>query len=171
MPDVMPQEYVTRAEDYVGNSVVVRIARDRAIYAHIERGSVAVKVRNRVRIGDVLDKLGNSGNSGAPHLHFVTADSPDAVTATSIPFVIERWTLQGNAVLPPSPGPIPVIGPSLPGPALRVGTGLLVPRQDAQQAALRDADGAGERVEVVTVEQCLDTAADGRGGLFLQAEH
>ena len=115
LPDETPQtlpQYVKKGEDYIGNSVVVQIAPDRyAIYGHLEPGSVAVKVGDRVKAGDVVGKLGNSGNSTAAHLHFVVADGPDFLTATSIPFVVDHYTLQGSAVLPTAPGPINVTGP------------------------------------------------------------
>ncbi|MDT7576546.1 MAG: hypothetical protein QOH17_2879 [Pseudonocardiales bacterium] len=61
-----------------------------------------------------MGKLGNSGNSTAAHLHFVITDGPDFLTATSIPFAVGNWTLQGNASIPSGPGTIPVQGPSSP---------------------------------------------------------
>lgn len=110
-----PPKYVKTGQDYIGNSVVIQIAPNRyAIYGHIDPGTVAVKVGDRVKTGDVVGKLGNSGNSTSAHLHFVIADSPDFLTATSIPFVIDRWTLQGNAIVPDGPGPIPTTGPVVP---------------------------------------------------------
>ena len=110
-----PPQNVKKGEDYIGNSVVVQIAPDRfAIYGHLDPGSVAVKVGDRVKAGDVVGKLGSSGNSTAAHLHFVVTDGPDFLTATSIPFVIDHYTLQGTAVLPTAPGPITVTGPASP---------------------------------------------------------
>lgn len=42
-----------------------------AIYAHILHGSAAVKLGERVVVGDVLARVGNTGFSTGPHLHFV----------------------------------------------------------------------------------------------------
>ena len=42
-----------------------------AIYAHILHGSAAVKLGDRVKVGDVLARVGNTGFSTGPHLHFV----------------------------------------------------------------------------------------------------
>jgi hypothetical protein len=39
-------------------------------YAHVRKGSVTVKVGDRVKAGDVIARVGNSGASGLPHLHF-----------------------------------------------------------------------------------------------------
>jgi murein DD-endopeptidase MepM/ murein hydrolase activator NlpD len=50
----------------------------------------------RVKTGQVLAKLGSSGHSTAPHLQFVITDRPQFISATSLPFVIDRYTLQGN---------------------------------------------------------------------------
>ncbi len=39
-------------------------------YGHVRKGSVAVKVGDRVKKGDRIARVGNSGASGLPHLHF-----------------------------------------------------------------------------------------------------
>jgi hypothetical protein len=41
-----------------------------ALLAHLRRGSLSVRVGQRVRAGDVLAQVGNSGASIVPHLHF-----------------------------------------------------------------------------------------------------
>jgi len=45
-----------------------------ALYGHIQRGSAKVKAGDRVKRGDTLALVGNSGASGAPHLHFTMTD-------------------------------------------------------------------------------------------------
>ena len=47
----------------------------RAIYGHCMKGSAKVKVGDKVKFGDTLALVGNSGASGAPHLHFTMLDS------------------------------------------------------------------------------------------------
>jgi len=121
MPDETPNQsplHVKKPIDFAGNQVVLRLGSNRyAVYAHLEPGSVAVHVGQRVSTGQVLAKLGNSGNSTAPHLHFVITDRPQFISATSLPFVIDRYTLQGNItpenlVAALTAGqPIPVTGP------------------------------------------------------------
>ena len=61
-----------------------------ANYAHLQPGSLRVKVGDKVKRGQVLGLLGNSGNSTEPHLHFSIGDGPAAVTANSRPFVIDE---------------------------------------------------------------------------------
>lgn len=45
-------------------------------YCHLQRGTVAVKLDQKVRRGDRLGLCGNSGHSSEPHLHFQLQDGP-----------------------------------------------------------------------------------------------
>jgi murein DD-endopeptidase MepM/ murein hydrolase activator NlpD len=65
-------------------------------YAHIQPGTVAVKVGDRVTTGQLLGKLGNTGNSTFPHLHFAVLDRANPLTGNSLPFVIDRFTVTGT---------------------------------------------------------------------------
>ena len=97
MPEDTPNEPPTTLHgpmDYGGNEVVLEIAPGvYAFYAHLQPGSIRVQVGETVTTGQVLGLLGNTGNSSAPHLHFQLADGPDVLTANSLPFVIDEWTL------------------------------------------------------------------------------
>ncbi|MER6093331.1 M23 family metallopeptidase [Streptomyces bluensis] len=71
----------------VGNHVVLDLGDGTyAMYAHVQRGSLAVREGDRVRAGQLLARCGNSGNSTEPHLHFQLMDGPDPDTARGIPF-------------------------------------------------------------------------------------
>jgi hypothetical protein len=85
------------AGDAGGNHVVVAMGGDRyAFYAHLRPGSVRVKVGQRVRPGDVLGLLGNSGNSNAPHLHFQLMDGPSPLGSEGIPYRFSAFTAEGT---------------------------------------------------------------------------
>ena len=67
-----------------------------AMYAHLAPRSVTVHVGDRVRTGDKLGLLGNSGNTTGPHLHFQIGDRPSILDTTSLPFVFESMVLEGR---------------------------------------------------------------------------
>ena len=56
-----------------------------SMYAHLQEGSVLVKAGESVKKGQVVGRVGNTGNSGAPHLHFQLMDSADFFTANGLP--------------------------------------------------------------------------------------
>lgn len=59
----------------LGNYVVIDHGQSEfSLYAHFKPGSVRVKKGDKVKSGDVIGKLGSSGNSTEPHLHFQITD-------------------------------------------------------------------------------------------------
>jgi hypothetical protein len=56
-----------------------------SFYAHMIPGSLRVKTGEKVKQGQVLGLVGNSGNSEGPHLHFHLMDGPDYFTARGLP--------------------------------------------------------------------------------------
>ncbi len=84
------------AGDAGGNHVVVAMGGGRyAFYGHLKPGSVTVKVGRRVRPGEVLGLLGNSGNSNAPHLHFQIMDGPTPLGSEGLPYTFSSFTAEG----------------------------------------------------------------------------
>jgi murein DD-endopeptidase MepM/ murein hydrolase activator NlpD len=59
-------------------------------------GSVVAREGEEVRPGQVLGRLGSSGNSDAPHLHFQVMDSASVLNTNGLPFVFDRLTYQGR---------------------------------------------------------------------------
>jgi hypothetical protein len=100
LPEETPNEptmAVHQPLDYGGNEVVLELAPGVfAFYAHLQPGSIRVQAGDTVTMGQVLGLLGNTGNTTAPHLHFQLADGPDVLTANSLPFVLDHWTLAGT---------------------------------------------------------------------------
>ncbi len=93
----MPPKTVHAPNDYGGNHVIIRIRPDvYALYAHLQPGKIAVKIGDKVKAGSRIGRLGNSGNSSAPHLHFGLLDRPDPLTGDSLPFVIDQFELTGK---------------------------------------------------------------------------
>ncbi|ANJ28120.1 M23 family metallopeptidase [Agromyces aureus] len=62
------------------------------------RGEVAVAPGQRVAAGDVLGRVGHTGNSTSPHLHLQLMDSPDLMTASGLPCAFRAYEVeQGGA--------------------------------------------------------------------------
>jgi hypothetical protein len=73
----------------IGNHVVLDLGDGvHAVFAHLRRGSVKVRKGDRIKAGDLLGEVGNSGNSSEPHLHFHLMDGPRPLTASGLPFAI-----------------------------------------------------------------------------------
>ena len=85
----------------VGNYVILEHDGGwRTLYWHLKNGSVAVAVGETVRAGDPLGKVGSSGNSSMPHLHFELQDARGAVVdpyAGSHSQPESWWCEQGDA--------------------------------------------------------------------------
>jgi hypothetical protein len=77
-----------------GNHVIIRAGRTYALYAHLAPGSVAVTRGQEVRVGQVIGRVGHTGNSTAPHLHFQLMDSADPLTAKGIPCAFAEYLIQ-----------------------------------------------------------------------------
>ena len=68
-----------------GNHIVLEIGEHRyAVLAHLKQGSAQVSTGSRVRLGQQIAAIGDSGNSLWPHLHFHVQDGP-GLDPTSAP--------------------------------------------------------------------------------------
>jgi hypothetical protein len=85
------------AERAGGNHVVVSFGGGHyAFYAHLQPGTVRVKVGQKVKVGQTLGLLGNSGNSNAPHLHFHVMDSPHPLASNGMPYRFTSFSVEGE---------------------------------------------------------------------------
>lgn len=75
-----------------GNHVIVDLGGGFfGFYAHFQPGSLKVKVGDRVKRGQVLGLVGNSGNSTEPHLHFHVSDAKSPLGSEGVPYLFERF--------------------------------------------------------------------------------
>jgi hypothetical protein len=94
-PPVTPP--VPPIEETVGNHVTVEVAPGRyLLYAHLKPGSLRVREGDRVETGQVLGRIGNSGNSTTPHLHFQVMTTPEFFPTDSPPFTFRKFRVVGQ---------------------------------------------------------------------------
>ncbi|MGN7411549.1 M23 family metallopeptidase [Paenibacillus sp. SAF-068] len=92
IPDNVPG--VMNPEEPAGNYVVIDHGNgEYSITGHIKEGSVAVQKGDKLKQGDLIGELGNSGNSSEAHLHFQVSDGADLFTSRSINI---RWVDQSQ---------------------------------------------------------------------------
>jgi murein DD-endopeptidase MepM/ murein hydrolase activator NlpD len=86
-------------DEFAGNFVLVKLGDGRyALYAHLQKGDEGVLVErgDRVSEGQVIGKLGNTGNTDAPHLHFHIMDGPSYLLSNGLPFEIDSFRTAGR---------------------------------------------------------------------------
>ncbi|MFD8945735.1 M23 family metallopeptidase, partial [Streptomyces californicus] len=82
-----PVRSIVGAHRIIGNHVILDLGGGTyAVYAHLRRGSLRVRAGDRVRAGQGIGRVGNSGNTTEPHLHFHLMDGPDPDAARGVPF-------------------------------------------------------------------------------------
>jgi hypothetical protein len=94
----VPQTRETNA----GNWIAIDLGKSRyALYAHLQPGKIRVKVGDRVRKGQVIGLVGNSGNAVNPHLHFHIGNEyriygGDINGNEGLPFVFDSFVVGGQ---------------------------------------------------------------------------
>jgi hypothetical protein len=96
-PGQLPDPATITLQTVDGNHVVIDIGRGLFVfYAHLKKGSLTVKTGDRVPAGKELGRLGNSGNTSAPHLHLQVMNGPSPLGSTGLPYVHRSFTLTGT---------------------------------------------------------------------------
>lgn len=82
-------------DNLAGNTVVIALGNGQfASYAHLQSGSVQVRTGDRVRRGQWLGRVGNSGDAREPHLHFQVTSNPDILASEGAPYVFEQYRMK-----------------------------------------------------------------------------
>ena len=102
LPDIPPLNEppgsAFTTETTLGNNIGLKLRGGQyALYAHLKRGSIGVRPGQHVRRGQMLGRVGNSGQTGGSHLHFQLNDGASPVASNSPPFLFRQFTLTGIA--------------------------------------------------------------------------
>jgi len=69
-----------------GNYIILKHANEEySFYGHLITDSLTIKKGDRVKQGQVIGKVGHTGLSNCPHLHFQLMDGPDFLAARGLP--------------------------------------------------------------------------------------
>jgi len=88
LPDMQVPQVDT--DHLAGNHVILRCSGADILLGHFRKGSLLVRVGQRLGVGEAIAQVGNSGNTSEPHLH-INAQEP------------------GTAAAPFSGAPIPIL--------------------------------------------------------------
>ena len=115
-PGAIPDQAVLRGDmrRVLGNAVAISHANGEfSYYAHLQQASLQVNEGQLVRRGALLGRVGNSGNSPGPHLHFHVMNGPNLFIDQGLPIQFSHFEAGGQYF--PDPMTIPtrmiVVGP------------------------------------------------------------
>jgi hypothetical protein len=74
-----------------GNHIVVRHAEAYAFFAHLSPASIAVRPGAVVQEGDLVGRVGHTGNSTLPHLHVQLMNRADPLEGTGVPLAFTEY--------------------------------------------------------------------------------
>jgi hypothetical protein len=100
LPEQTPGKYPTdiSVNTADGNSVILNLGDHHyALYAHLQPGSIKVRRGDKVKRGQVLALVGNTGNSLAPHLHFQVAAGPSSLASNGLPYEIDDFQITAKS--------------------------------------------------------------------------
>ncbi len=72
-------------KDPCGNHIIIKHPHNEySFICHLEKNTITVHEGDLVKEGEILGKVGNSGNTQGPHIHFHLQNSPDIITGKGI---------------------------------------------------------------------------------------
>ena len=97
LPGTLPDPKTITLANVDGNHVVLDLGNGVfAFYAHLQKGSVRGALGRRVKRGQVLGKVGNTGNTSGPHLHFHLMESASVLGSNGLPYLTDSFSFTGQ---------------------------------------------------------------------------
>ena len=98
IPFILPAQVGAITLDEIdGNHVILALPNGQfAFYAHLIPGSITVEEGDFVTKGQIIAKLGNTGNTSAPHLHLHIMETASSLGSNGLPHVFEEYNLIGR---------------------------------------------------------------------------
>lgn len=82
-----------------GNQIVIQVAKNQYLFlCHLKPGSIVVKPGDRVTKGQMLARVGNSGNTSEPHLHIHLQDTSEDHLGEGIPLYFHNYRVDEEIV-------------------------------------------------------------------------
>jgi hypothetical protein len=79
-------------DTFAGNTITLDLGHGQfAYYLHLQPGSVRVKAGEHVKRGQILARIGDSGDAREPHLHFQVTPSPKMLAGEGLPYLIDQY--------------------------------------------------------------------------------
>ena len=115
-PAAIPDQTIMRGDmrRLLGNAVAISHANGEfSYYAHLQQASLQVNEGEMIRRGTLLGRIGNSGNSPGPHLHFHVMNGPNLFIDQGVPVKFSHFQAGGQYFAEPMtiPTRMIVIGP------------------------------------------------------------
>jgi hypothetical protein len=99
VPGINSRAVPITLETVGGNHVIIDIGGGYyAFYAHLKPGGVKVKLGDKVKRGQVIGIVGNTGNSTEPHLHFHISDASSPLGGEGVPYRLDSFEIVGRCV-------------------------------------------------------------------------
>ena len=87
-----------------GNTITLDLGGGQfAYYMHLQPGSLRVKAGDRVRRGQVVARIGASGDAREPHLHVEVTTSSKLAAGHGVPYLIDRFRCKSTSDGPMEP--------------------------------------------------------------------
>ena len=91
------------ARHFAGNHIIIKHAEgEYGFYAHLIKGSIPLKVGDKVKQGALVGLCGHTGHSSEPHLHFHLQDRAEFFDAMGLPIRFEGIEVDGEMKSPPT---------------------------------------------------------------------